>query len=246
MDVSDFYSEIGRKLNDVNNERWSQAIILERLNRSMTRVLALTNAVKTLETLTPVAGTETVSLDADVMDIVRVHIKNSSGEWKPLQGILKDQLDFEDPDWQNREDGEPIRWTWDGTNQDLILVPAPDSEWAQTDGLRVWEIQKPADMSASSDVPFSSNAAMIPYHPALIHDVVADCWQDDGTPEALAKAKFHRSGDFSRPGQFELEIKLIRSKFDAPQSIPARILWRPEGGRASKVGLRTKDNLFGQ
>jgi hypothetical protein len=246
MDVSDFYGEIGRKLGDPNNERWSQAVILERLNRSQARVQALTNAVKTKETLTPVSGTAEVSVDSDVMDIIRVHIKNSSGEWKPLEGILMDQLDFKFPNWQQMDDGEPLAWTWDGTNQQLTLIPAPNDSWAVADGLRVWEIQKPADMDDSADVPFSSNAAMIPYHPALIHDVVAECWQDDATPEAIGKAKFHRSNDFSRPGEFEKEIKLIRAKFDAPQAIPASILWRPQGGRASKNGVRSKGNPLNQ
>lgn len=246
MDVSDFYGEIGRKLNDPNNDRWTQSILLERMNRSQTKVLALTNSMKTKETLTPVASTETVSLDSDVIDVIRVHIKNSSGEWKKLRGVLRDQMDFEDPNWRNKDDGEPQAYTWDGTNQQLILIPAPTSEWAQTDGLEVWEIQKPVDMDDSSDVPFNSNSAMIPYHMAIVYDVAADCLQDEKTPEAFSLAKRYRSGDFSRPGEFENEIKMIRAKFDAPEDIPARILWKPQGGRASMHGVITKSNPFGQ
>jgi hypothetical protein len=246
MDLSDLYSEIGRKLNDPSNDRWSQAVLLDRINRSQTKVLALTNAVKTKETLTPVAGTAEVSLDTDVIDVIRVHIKNSSGDWKKLRGVLRDQMDFEDPNWRNRDDDEPQAYTWDGTNQQLILVPPPTSEWAQSNGLEVWEIQKPADLSATTDVPFGSNNAMIPYHMAVVYDVVAECKLDEQTPEAAAMAKRFRSGDFSRPGEFENEIKLIRQKFDAPEDIPARILWRPQGGRASSKGLVSKINPLGQ
>lgn len=246
MQVSDFYEEIGRLLNDQNNDRWSTGTLLDRLNHAQTKVLAYTNALKTKETLTPTVSTAEVSLDSDVMDVIRVDIMNSSSEWKPLQGILRDQLDFESPNWQQMDDGEPIRWTWDGSNQQLILVPAPDSTWAQTDGLRVWEIQKPADMSATTDIPFSSNNALVPYHMALVHWVVAQCWMDDGTPEALQKSKFHRSDDFSRPGKFEREIQMIRQKFDAPEGIPARILWAPQGGRARMTGHITKSNPLGQ
>lgn len=246
MDQAALYAEEARLLGDPSNDRWTTAVLQTRNNIAMTKILAITNAVKTLETLTPVSGTETVQLDSDVMDIIRVHIKNSSGEWYPLQGILRDQLDFEDPNWQQREDGMPVRWTWDGTNQQLILVPAPSSQWANSSGLRAWTVQNPTEMTETTDVPFSSNAAMVPYHMAIVHWVVAQCWMDDGTPEAMAKAKFHRSGDFSRPGQFENEIKLIRSKFDAPASIPARILWKPQGGRASRIGTRSKANPLGQ
>ena len=245
MDLSAMYGECGRLLGDPNNERWVVATLKTRLNLAMTVVQALTNAVKTLETLTPVAGTEEVQLDTDVIDVIRVHIKNSSGEWVPLGGILKDQLDFEDPNWQQREDGRPVRFSWDGTNQKLILVPAPSSEWANANGLRAWEIQRPADLSTTTDVPFASNAAFIPYHMSLVHWATAQCWMDDGTPEALAKSKFHRSDDFSRPGKFEMEVKKIWQKFDAPEAIPARILWRPQGGRASRLGVRSKGNPLG-
>jgi hypothetical protein len=244
MQVSDFYAEIGRLLGDPSNDRWSQSVLLTRMNRSQTKIIILTNSVKTKETLTPVAATDTVQLDTDTIDIIRVDINRTNGDWFKLRGYLRDQLDFEVPNWQQFTDGEPLCYWWDGTNQQINLVPAPDSANAIANGLRVWEIQKPADMAASSDQPFGSNAAMIPYHDAIVHDVVADCWQDDGTPEAMQKSRFHRSGIMDRPGEFEMAIKRINAKFDAPEDIPVRILWRPEGGRASKAGVITKDNPF--
>lgn len=237
MDVSALNAEIGRLLADKNNDRWTSDILLTRINLAQTAILTYTNSIKTKETLTPVSGTPEVSVDSDTLDIIRVWIQDSSGEWKKLHGMLRDQLDFEDPNWRNRDDGEPVVYWWNGTTQEINLVPAPSSDWANTNGLEVWEIQKAADLSASTDVPFGSNNAMIPYHMAIVHWVVAQCWMDDGTPEALGKSKFHRSGDFSRPGQFELEIKKIWAKFDVPEDIPARILWRPQGGRASAAGL---------
>ena len=208
-------------------------------------VQAYTNAVKTKETLTPVAATATVSLDSDVMDIIRVDIQRTSGDWVKLRGYLRDQLDFEFPNWQQEDDGEPKLYWWDGTNQQINLVPAPDSANAISSGLRVWEVQKPADMDDSADVPFSSNAAMIPYHMAIAHWTVAQCWLDDATPEAIAKSKTHRSGVLLRPGLFELEIKKILAKFDVPEDIPARILWRPQGGRVGSSGM-SKTNPLGQ
>lgn len=245
MQLSDLYTQIGLALSDRNNTRWPKATLLPRINEAMTDILVLTNSVKTREDLTPVSATENVQLDTDTIDIVRVHIKNSDGDWKELPGRFIEQLDFEKPNWQQLEDGEPEVWWWDGTNHILHLVPAPDSVWANADGLRVWEIQKPTDLSATTDVPYSSNAAMIPYHRAIVHYVVGICWMDDGTPEALAKSRFHKSNDFSKPGEYEREIKKIWDKFDNPEIIPSRILWQPEGGRASKYSARTKENPFG-
>lgn len=242
MNVSQFYAEIGRKLNDPDNQRWSQAVLLERMNRSQTKILALTKSVKTLETLTPVAATATVQLDTDTIDIIRVDIVRSDGDIFELHGYLRDQLAFLYPDWQQIEDGEPLAYWWDGTNQQINLVPAPDSANAITNGLRVWEIQKPSDMSAVSDVPFGSNSAMIPYHDAIVYDVVAECLSDQAeqSPESLAKSKFFRSGLMANPGEFEKAIMRINANFDAPTDIPPRLLWKPTGGRLTQGGRDRK------
>ena len=245
MLVSDIFSEAGKLLGDPNNERWSQATLLTRLNIAQTKVLAYTNAIKTLEMLTPVVSTAAIQLDSDVIDIVRVWLMDSSGNWKKLEGTLVDQLDFDNPNWQNLSDGEPETYWWDGTNQKINLVPKPSAQWANANGIKVYEIQNPTDLTATTDTPFASNAALIPYHMALVYWVVSECFMDDGTPEALAKSKFHRSGLISRPGNFENEIQLIRGKFDVPEDIPVRILWRPTGGRASK-NASSKSNPFGQ
>lgn len=246
MQVSDLYSEVGRLLGDPNNERWSQAVLLSRINLAQTKVLAYTNSVKTKETLTPVAATETVSVDSDVMDIIRVHIQRTDGSWFKLKPYFLEQLDFDYPNWQQIGDGEPAAYWWDGTNQQINLVPAPDSANAITDGLRVWEIQNPAALVNSTDVPFASNAAMIPYHMAIAYWVAAQCKLDDQTPEALAISRAFRSGLMDRPGEFEKEIKIINAKFDSPEDMPARILWKPQGGRLTKGGsVRTKSYPLG-
>src|SRR6185295_3580433 len=105
MQVSDFYAEIGRRLNDPRNERWTTDVLLTRMNRSQTKVVALTNSVKTKETLTATVSTSAVQLDTDVIDIIRVHILRSNGNWFKLDGILPDQLDFQMPNWQQIPDG---------------------------------------------------------------------------------------------------------------------------------------------
>lgn len=246
MDLSAIQAECARLLGDVGNNRWGASVLTLRINIAQTNILGYTNAVKTKQTLTPTANTATVSLDTDTMDIIRVDIKRTNNSWVKLRGYLRDQLDFEDPNWQQRTAGEPIGYWWDGTNQQINLFPVPDTANAITNGLRAWSVVKPADLSSSTDLPFDSNVAMIPYHMAICHWVVAQCFMDDGTPEALAKARFHRSGLMDRPGAFETEIMRITSKFDSPEDIPARIMWAPQGGRASSLGLAAgKSNPLG-
>lgn len=246
MQLSVLYSEIGQALNDPNHDRWPTSVLLPRINEATTDILVYTNAVKTREDLTSVVGTEGYALDANTIDVIRIDVQNTDGDWVKLQGMLRDQLDFQDPNWQQRDNGKPLIYWWDGTNQTIHLVPKPDSSWAVASGIRVWEIQKPTDLSATTDVPFDSNNAMIPYHRAIVHYVAGICWMDDGTPEGLQKSRFHKSNNLQKPGEYEREIMKILRKFDAPEDIPASILWKPQGGRASTRGVVTKENLFGQ
>lgn len=192
--------------------------------------------MKTVETLTPTADTKEVDLANDTLDITRVTLTDSDGDVHVLTGKSRDELDFYFPDWETWSSGLPIHYFYDASENDLILVPAPSSTYATTDALKVWEIQPPASLTSDSSEPFDANQAMQSYAYSIVHWVVAQCWMDDGTPEALAKSRFHKSGSFEAPGEFEKYIKMIRAKFDAPSMVPARIKWLPQGGRLWRKG----------
>lgn len=240
MQLSELQDEVGRLIGDPNHDRWSVSVLNTRINQAQTAILGYSNAVKTLETLTPTASVATVSVDADTMDLIRVDIKRTDNSWVKLRGYLRDQLDFEFPNWQQLTTGEPLAYWWDGTNQKINLVPAPDAANAITNGLRAWEVRMPAALSSASDVPFDSNVAMIPYHMAIAYYAASHCIMDDNTDEAMKKSRFHRSGLMDRPGNFERELKRIISRFDTPEDIPARILWRPQGGRGGNYRIDRK------
>lgn len=244
MQLSEIWSECGRLLNDPNNDRWTQSVLTFRANQAQTIVQGYTNAVKTVETLTPVANDPEVSVDSDTLDVLRVRLTLPSGTKKLIEGINREELDFRYPDWENWDPGEPTLYWFDATNAKINLVRKPDSDHAISNALSVWEVQKPADMDTSDDVPFASNTPMVPYSYSVVHWVVAQCWMDDGTPEALAKSKFHKSGILERPGEFEKQIMRIREDFDVPVDIPTNILWRPQGGRLGSWGSPTKSYPF--
>jgi hypothetical protein len=244
MDLGEMQEEAGRLLGDPAHDRWPLNVLTSRLNEGQTITQGYTNATKTLETLTPVAGTPTVSLDAATMDILGVNVTRSDGNKYPLNGKSREALDFDYPNWQNLDDGQPIFWWYDATNQQVNLVPAPDSENAITNGLEVYEVRKPVDLVNASDIPFDSNNQMVPYSLAPVYWCVAQCWMDDGTPEALAKSRFYKSGvlDKNGAGQFEQQIMRILAKFDRPESVPENIRWRPQGGRAGAANIPNKGN----
>lgn len=244
MNLGELQAECGRLLSDPNNNRWSAAILTKRLNDAGSDIQSITNAIKTEEALTPTANVGAVSLDDSTINITRVSIQRSNGNIFPLDGLNREELDFRYPNWQNLDAGEPFAYWYDGSTNDLNLVPPPDSNNVIASGLSVWEVRKPSDMSNPTDIPFDSNTAMVPYHMALVHWAVAQCWMDDGTPEALAKSHFHKSGDIDHPGQYELHLKRIMQNFDSPIDVPTKILWKPQGGRLGMYGMPTKSYPF--
>jgi hypothetical protein len=243
MNVSEMYAEEGRLLSDPNNERWSQSVLLFRNNQAQMIVQGYARARKESVSLTPVAGTAEVALGTAVMDILRAKITESDGTVQPLVGKTREQLDYNYPGWENWDADLPRFYWYNASSNEINLVPAPSSEYAISNGLTVWTVQPPDTLDDSADVPFDGVTNLLPYHYSIIHWVVSTCLMDDGTPEALGKAKFHKSGDFDKPGQFELQIKRMWALFDTPTDIPARFLWRPTGGRASGSGSGvTKSN----
>ncbi len=244
MTLQYIWSESGRLLNDPNNQRWTTSVLTERANKAQTIIQGYTKAIKTVETLTPVANTQAVNLNANTMDINRVVITRSNGDQIPLEGTTVDDLDQDYGNWRNLDAGEPKTWFYDGVGQTLNLVPKPDSNNAITNGLEVEEIRKTTDMSSASDVPYDSNAEMAPYEDAIVMYVVAKCWADDGTPEALAKSKFFSSGSMSKPGEFEKELMRIYAQFNNP-NVPSHIHFEKQGGRLSGWGPNKANPLGG-
>lgn len=245
MNLAEILAEEGRLLGDPSHDRWSDSVLTTRTNEAQAIVQGYTNAVKTKETLTLVVDVPAISVDSDTMDITMVRILRSNGDKEKLEGITREELDYRYPNWENLGSGKPECYWFDATNGQLNVVPAADAANAITNGLEVWEVRNPAPMSGSTDVPFDSSTPMIPYGMSLVHWTVAVCFMDDGTPEALAKSRFHKSGMLEKPGEFEKHILRIREDFDAPLDTQTRILWRPQGGRVGRFSRLTKSNPLG-
>jgi hypothetical protein len=245
MQRTDLEAEIGRLLSDPNHDTWDLTGIRARIEEASAVIQALTNAVKTVETLTPTAETKEVSISDQTLDIVRATYTDAGGEVKVLQGKSREDMDFYYPGWENWDSGLPEFFFYDATNHQLNLIRKPSATYALTDSLKVWEIRIPTALTADSSVPFNSNAAMQAYANSITHWVVAQCFMDVGTQEALLKSKFHKSGSIDSPGEFEKYIRMIRAKFDSPSGVPARIKWAPQGGRLSfRGGLRPSKSDF--
>lgn len=244
MNLSELQAEIGRLLNDPSNQRWSATLITARVNIAQTEIQGFTNAVKTSEAKTPVAGTTQQDINTNVMDIIRATKTRTNGDVIPFIGKTVQELDFLYPNWRQWDFGEPLFWYYQASNQTINYVPGIDATNAITDGITLWESRKPADISDPASIPFDNNNQMVPYHMSIVHWVVAQCWMDDGVPESLGKAKFHKSGDMMHPGQYELQLARIIATFDVPESAQSHIMFRPQGARIGGTFIPSKSFPF--
>lgn len=252
MQRSDLEAEIGRLLGDPNNTRWSTAIIDTRLDAAEVDVLVYTNSVKQSNSYTPVASSSYVTVNTKLIDVLRATYTLPDGTVKSqnrgFDPISTWDLDFNRPNWRNESPGEPILWSFDASNNRVILVPPPDSAHLLASGLTLLEVASPTtplSQGTSTSVPWDSNSLMVPYNRALVYWVVSECLKDNNDTDSLNKAKYFRSNDLQQPGEYEREVKKILMKFDVPEAIPASVKYQPTGGRISGSGMNQKSNPLG-
>jgi len=185
-----------------------------------------------------------VTILANTYDITRVTIENSDGDIRPLTGKTRADWDFHAPNWENESSGEPKEYAWDPSNSELLLRPKPDSSYVVTNGLKVWEVHPPTGFTSDSTFSFNDNSILQTLDMCLAHGVTALCWMDDGTPEALAKARFHRSNDSRNPGEYEKYLKMIASRMGTPSGVATQIKWYPQGARMGIGRGRTKEYFW--
>jgi hypothetical protein len=252
MQRSDLEAEISRLLGDPNNSRWTVAVIDTRLDAAEVDVLKWTNATKKATSYTPVAGSNYVTVGTRILDILDATFLQPDGTIKGAKNrfdpISVWDLNFNRPNWRNESPGEPILWAFDATNNRVILVPAPDATNAIASALTLLEVDTPTtplSQGTASSVPFDSNSLMVPYGRALVYWVVSECLKDNNDSDSLQKARYFRSNDMQRPGEYEKEVKQILMKFDVPEAVPASVKFQPTGGRISGNGMNQKSNPLG-
>lgn len=231
MILSAIWAECGRLLNDPSNVRWTTDVLTSRINSAQAEILSHSNSPKSSAFLTPISGQQFIALSSVPMQIIRITKTKTDGTIVPFPPITRQELDFRFPDWQNWSRGEPLYWFYDESLTAIYLAPTPDADNAITNGLKMTSLNVPSNVVSATDVPFDSSTGMIPFHMAIVHWVASYCWMDNADPESLAKSKFHRSGDIAHPGQYELQIKRIISKFDSVEAYDIRIMTKKQGGR---------------
>lgn len=251
MQRSDLESEVARLLGDPGFTRWTTAIIDSRLDAAQIDVQKYAKAVKITTSYTPAANVATVTVSDQIIDVLRATYTLPDGTIKTadrgFRPINRYQLDADRPNWPNEAAGEPVLWTFDASNRNVILIPMPDAANAIANALTLLEVRQPTALSAgsSASIPFDSNALMVPFHRALIYWATAECLRDNADEASMSKAKYFRSDNRQQPGLYETELRQIMSLFDVPEAVPARVTFKPSGGRLGSPGQLTKSNPLG-
>lgn len=235
MNFGQIKSEVGRLLNDPNNTRWSSQVILDRANEAQNEICVLTKAHRNRRNYTATANQAYIDIgNLDIIDITNASLTDSSGNIYPLEGITREELQYRYPDYQNWDAGAPRFYLFESLANRLFLFPTPDADHAVDSGTSLWTVIRPSDMDDDEDVPFDDDPGLYSFHMAIVHYVVSYCWMDEGTPEAITKSIFHRSGIEDRPGQYEKYLKMIKSLYDSVSDTRQRIQTKPQGGRLGR------------
>lgn len=243
MNLLEIEDECGRLLSDPNHDRWPLSTLLIRINQAQTEIQSYTNAIKQSVSYNPTASVNYITLSSDLLTVLSATKTLTNGNVLPLPLITIQELNYLYPDFRQWTTGEPLYCYLDGTYQKLYLVPAPDAIFASTVGaIGTYESQVPTALVNSTDIPFDSFVPMVPFHYSIIHWVVAVCWEDDATPEALGKSRFHKSGNLLNPGEYEKELGRILAEFDIAEQASSRILFRPQGGRIGTWAFPSKSS----
>jgi len=252
MQRSDIESEVSRLLGDPAQSRWSTATIDLRLDAAQIQVQKEAKAVKVTASYTPTVNVAAVVVSDQIIDILRATFTLPDGtvrvDGSGFSPINRYQLDRDRPNWPNEDPGEPVLWCWDASTRSVILIPKPDAAHAAVaNALTLLEVHQPTPLSTgtAASVPFDSNALMVPFHRALVYWAVAECLRDNQDADSLSKAKYFRSDNRQSPGLYETEVKMLLSLFDVPEAVPARVSWKPSGGRRGSPGQLTKSNPLG-
>lgn len=165
----------------VNNPRWSEDILLKRINIVQDDIVAFTKCLKGRCLVTPIAEYGEYRLPNDLLTIDRVtySISDSTTDHKRLTWMSLADLDIDKMTWEGIGSGLPREY-YERRNY-IGLYPKPSSTYATTKALKIDYWKKPEALSDDDDIPFDGDYSLYPYHDLIIIGVVIMCKKDEGS-----------------------------------------------------------------
>ncbi len=181
MNLSSLQQEIARKLNDTNNDRWTAAILTDRINHIIRDVVVRTKCLRDVGLDSIVAGTAEYAAPTGYMDMIRVLVNGKDLTYKD-----KNELDLlTSEDWTGTN-GTPQFYYLDvdPDNSKVGLYPNPQSGDVGTNNLKMYYVRAPVDLSGATDIPFNIGTAttsnlLVPHHYTIVYGAAAMCLEDN-------------------------------------------------------------------
>lgn len=184
MNKGQLITEIRRLIKDTSTDsalqRWTDAILLERLNNVQQEVCAFTGMLEDRISINVTSGTAEYAFTSTVQAVKKAYWKDDNGVYIALTKRTETELDLMESDWRDA-DGTPTSYYI--RDNYIGLYPNPDV--TRTAGLRVDIIEIPTDLSADSDVPFDSEYQFYFAHEGLAFGVARLCSLDENKWDAV-------------------------------------------------------------
>lgn len=184
MNLSQITSETRRLVRDTSGEsslqRWTDAILLERINQVQEEMAAFTGMLESQVDIAIVSGTSEYAFTSVVMAIKKAYYLDDNSVYIPLRKATITELDMIDPAWRDVT-GAPSRYYI--RDNYIGLYPEPDV--SRTAGLRLEIVNRPTDLVNSGDIPFNSEYQFYFAHEGICFGTARLCMMDENKMDAV-------------------------------------------------------------
>jgi len=178
LTLSDIQADVRRHVNDIADPkvRYTNNYVNDIANEIQREVVNQTWCLQTSHVVTLVSGTTYYDLPSNLIAIIQVDFRDSSGRVAELKETSERSLKQENPDFE-RQGGKPSEYlvrysTAQGVSMQIGFTPTPNNA-ASTGTVRIQYYNQATDMSAAASIPFDSYQFLYPYHYVITYGVVA-------------------------------------------------------------------------
>jgi len=178
LDLQTLKKEVRNRLVEPNEGFFSDEEITRWINLAQIDIVRKTGSLKAVLTGDSLASVKEYSLPSDFLNLLVMSYK-VGGKWKRLKYYTIDEY------WEKDDSIEGIPEYFSMLDSSFFLFPKPKD--AITDVYRLVYLQAPQKMEAATDMPFSNNTILYPYHELIILYATARGKEKEGElEEAIA------------------------------------------------------------
>lgn len=182
LTLTQIYTEVRRNINDNPSDsaryRYSDAVLLDFVNTAQREIVNATWLSEKTTSYQLSANTTFYSLPNDLLAVMKVEFTDSGGGIIELRETSLKKLFNDNVEWRT-DTGSPVDYYVSQANisspslsaLNISYIPVPIN--TSTGTVAIQYFNRVPDLSAGSDVAFSSKSHLIPYHQTIVYNVTA-------------------------------------------------------------------------